>query len=553
MTTKRLALGFCLACGAACEPLSAQVFDFSKGVEGWKVHNYESRVSFCVTNVDNVSGFAAYVPGVKVPIAKGERPRHPDTAWGIQGLKIEATPGAGFSFTVKFRTTLDASKMSGSDEHSCFISFFGDDGEELPDYVPFALGPASNAWQTITVYGRIPDMAKSLRLQLGCDMPNIGPGDSIAISGAEFKWYPTGPSADCRVTIRDDGGVLVGGKPFFPIGIYGVKECDANGNDIRRAMRGLKEIGINLVHTYYFTANCTVRRFMDAAHEFGLKTWVPAGPSSQTFYEKGLLAERGHPSILAWYLGDDTGNYLSPAEIFRRHQICHTLDPDRITVQADYLHGRRSTRYLDYVNVTDAFLPEIYTVFVKEHTGGEVADVICDINTVKASARFRGAPNKSFWPIIQYFEGWRDWKRFPTAQELRAMTFAAIVHGGRGLTYYIYGDSKTKRADGWWGHGVTHTPEHWKIFSAVTREVAALHDDIAARDAAVQPTVRIVSGPERDIRGNKSVQCLLKETGLLLAVNSSTKDVVAGVSLPGGRDATFKLEPFGVLVEKNFK
>ena len=133
------------------------------------------------------------------------------------------------------------------------------------------------------------------------------------------------------------------------------------------------------------------------------------------------------------------------------------------------------------------------------------------------------------------------------------MTFAAIVHGGRGLTYYIYGDSKTKPANGWWGHGVTHTPEHWKIFSAVTREVSALHDDIASRDASVQPAVKIVSGPERDIRGNKSVQCLLKETGLLLGVNSSTNEVSVEVSLAGGHSAAYTLEPFGVLVEKNFR
>ena len=544
---------FGIACAVSLQSFADEVFDFSKCAEGWKRSNYENRVSFCVTNIDDVVGFAAYVPGVKVAIPKGQRPKHPDTAWGMRGPKVDVESGAGFSFTIKFRTTMNASKMSGADDHSCFIAFFDENGEELSDYVPFALGPESDAWQTVTVYGRVPEKAKSLQLNIGCDVPNIGPGDSIVFAKAAFKWYPAGPSADCRVTIRDDGGVLVGGKPFFPIGIYGVRECDANGNDIREAMRSLKEIGINLVHTYYFSQSCPVRRFMDAAHEFGLKTWVPAGSSSQTFYEKSLLAERGHPSILAWYIGDDTGNHISPAEIFRRHQLCHTLDPYRITVQADYLHGRRSTRYLDYVNVTDAFLPEIYTVFVKEHTGGEVADVICDINTVKASARFRGAPNKSFWPIIQYFEGWRDWKRFPTAQELRAMTFAAIVHGGRGLTYYIYGDSKTKPANGWWGHGVTHTPEHWKIFSAVTREVSALHDDIASRDAAVQPTVKIVSGPERDIRGNRSVQCLLKKTGLLLGVNSSTNEVSVEVSLADGHRATYKLEPFGVLIERNFK
>ena len=551
MAIKKVAMGICLVCGAVSEPLSAQVFDFSKGAEGWNIHNYESRVSFCITNVDGVAGFAAYVPGVKVPVPKGTRPKHPDTAWGIHGSKVEVSPGSGFSFTLKFFTTLNASKMSGADDHSCFISFFGEDGGELPDYVPFALGPESNAWQNVTVYGRIPDKAKYLKLHIGCDVPNIGPGDSIVLSKAEFKWYPAGPCSDCRVTMRDDGGVLVGGKPFFPIGVYGVRECEANGNDMRQAMRDLKEIGINLVHTYYVSRNGTLQKFMDAAHEAGLKTWVPAGQSNKEFLEANILSDRHHPSILAWYLGDDTGNYLTPTEIFRRHEICHALDPDRITVQADYLHGRRSTRYLDYVNVTDAFLPEIYTVFVKEHTGGEVADVLCDINTVKACNRMKGSPNRSFWPIIQYFEGWRDWKRFPDAKELRAMTFAAIVGGGKGVTYYIYSDSKTKRPNGWWGYGVTHTPEHWATFSRVIREISSMEKDLAARDAEVQPKVEIVSGPKKNIRGIASVNVLLKETGLLMALNSSTNQVVAEVKLPGiDKSKTLTLEPFGVAVER---
>ena len=540
-----------IACVASMQSFADEVFDFSKCAEAWKRSNYENRVSFCVTNIDDVVGFAAYVPGVKVPIPKGQRPKHPDTAWGMRGPKVNVESGAGFAFTIKFRTTMNASKMSGADDHSCFIAFFDENGEELADYVPFALGPESNAWQTVTVFGRVPEKAKSLRLNIGCDVPNIGPGDSIVFAKATFKWYPAGPSADCRVTMRDDGGVLVGGKPFFPIGIYGVRECDANGNDMRQAMRDLKGIGINLVHTYYVSRNGTLQKFMDAAHEFGLKTWVPAGQSNKEFLEANILSDRHHPSILAWYLGDDTGNYLSASEIFRRHEVCHALDPDRITVQADYLHGRRSTRYLDYVNVTDAFLPEIYTVFVKEHTGGEVADVLCDINTVKACNRMKGSPNRSFWPIIQYFEGWRDWKRFPDAKELRAMTFAAIVGGGKGVTYYIYSDSKTKRPNGWWGLGVTHTPEHWATFSKVIREISAIEKDLAARDAKVQPTVDVVSGPKKNIRGTASVNILLKETGLLMALNSSTNQVVAELKMPGcGKVKTLTLEPFGVAVER---
>ena len=131
------------------------------------------------------------------------------------------------------------------------------------------------------------------------------------------------------------------------------------------------------------------------------------------------------------------------------------------------------------------------------------------------------------------------------------MTFAAIVGGGKGVTYYIYSDSKTKRPNGWWGLGVTHTPEHWATFSKVIREISAIEKDLAARDAKVQPTVDVVSGPKKNIRGTASVNILLKETGLLMALNSSTNQVVAELKMPGcGKVKTLTLEPFGVAVER---
>ena len=536
---------------APVDTATSQVFDFSHGHGDWKLYNYESRVSFCVTNIDGVSGFAAYVPGVKMPVEKGKRVKVDHTAWGIHGPFLDAAPGQGFSLALRLRSTVAAQKASGSDHATSYVSFFDGDGIELESYFPILLPAPTNAWQTVDVYGRIPDGAKKFRINVGLDRPNMVPGDSFVLANIVLTLYPAGPPAHCRVTLRDDGGVMVGGKPFFPIGVFDVGKDVWSSNELQVAMRSLKEIGVNLVQTYYVSRNGTLRRFMDAAHAAGLKTWVPAGESNAVFKEKYILAERWHPSILGWYLGDDTATGLSAAEIFRRHEVCHSLDPDRITLQADYLNGRRSSRYFPYVNMTDVFLPEIYTVYMIKQSGREVPDVICDIKTVKSALYQKGVPNKSFWPIIQYFQGWREWHRFPTLQELRAMTFEAIVCGGRGVTFYTYSDSK-KRPD-WWGYGMSHSPENWATFSKVVREVASLQSHLSARDAAKQPCINVVSGPKHDICGYRSVHGLLKETGLFMAVNSSTNDIVAEVSLPeNGRRETLTIEPYGVIV-KNFK
>ena len=63
--------------------------------------------------------------------------------------------------------------------------------------------------------------------------------------------------------------------------------------------------------------------------------------------------------------------------------------------------------------------------------------------------------------------------------------------------------------------------------------------------------MKIVSGPKKNIRGTASVNVLLKETGLLMALNSSTNQVVAEVEFAGcGKRKTLALEPFGVAVER---
>ena len=84
-----------------------------------------------------------------------------------------------------------------------------------------------------------------------------------------FRGEP--PQGVPHVTLRDDGVTLVDGKPFFPVGIYGVMKREYNGFDFDRGLRELAAGGFNLVHSY--TAGRT-KEFLDAAHKYGLKTWT---------------------------------------------------------------------------------------------------------------------------------------------------------------------------------------------------------------------------------------------------------------------------------------
>jgi len=155
--------------------------------------------------------------------------------------------------------------------------------------------------------------------------------------------------------------------------------------------------------------------------------------------------------------------------------------------------------------------------------------VIRDMKTIQADLAAHGNPTKTIWPIIQYFDGWTGWKRFPTYDELHAMSFLAIIHGGNGITWYTYGG---------WGnnHGVTETPEIWANICKVATELKSLEHVFMEPKCAQPNAPEIVSGPAKDKLGYDSISCLLKKSGgrqYLICASSSEEKVEARFAIDG--------------------
>ena len=213
-----------------------------------------------------------------------------------------------------------------------------------------------------------------------------------------------------------------------------------------------------------------------------------------------------------------------------------SLDPTRLTTQADGVHAASAvSNYQDYVLGTDTFLPEIYPVRTVEAKSAEecVAQVIVDMKRCHADiARVGGAP-RGLWPIIQYFQGW-GWQRFPTFDELNAMSFASIIHGANGITWYTYGglvDPKNNR----YNYGITTTPERWQNMATVATRIRDLSPVLLERTGEQPPAPEVLEGPKQDKLGNDSVSVLLKcheNSAYLLCVNSSPEPVKVRFTLP---------------------
>lgn len=344
-----------------------------------------------------------------------------------------------------------------------------------------------------------------------------------------------------QVTLRDDGMTLIDGKPFFPVGIYGVWKCDFNRNDFDNCMKGLKDAGFNLIHTYYRVNDVPEgEEFFAAGRKYGLKFWFNGrDPFNRHLHRKHIK----NPDIIVWYTGDDTSSHTTPAKLLDVHDGLKAVDGTRLTGQADGAGAyKKVTNYRDFVLSSDIFMAEIYPVNKDTQLDREksVAEVINDMKSCLSDiAVSRSLSPRAVWAIIQYFEGWSGWKRFPEENELRAMSYAALIHGAKGIIWYTYGknsynpEKKIKKG----GYGVNSTPERWRIMTSVSREISRLIPILTERTPEQQPaTPTVVKGPTQDYYGNPSVTGLLKKHNgkrYLFVVNAVRKPVTAQFFLPG--------------------
>lgn len=344
------------------------------------------------------------------------------------------------------------------------------------------------------------------------------------------------------VRLRDDGVLLVEGKPFFPIGAYNVRPSPFDGYDIDRAIRSLKEAGFNTVQTYFVADRPD---YLAALRKYGMKTFA------DTYGERKRTIDvaRHNPDIIAWYIGDDTAQHFKHWQFFNREDSVKSVDTTRPTCQADVIHWDSPIdNYENYAAATDIFLPEIYPVMEKTRKTNNtcVAKVIQSMKRIARDNRNKGGERvHAVWPIIQNFCGWDAWHRYPDPDEEYAMTFASIIHGAKGITWYAYSGGWKPDKEKYSGYGFTMTEKSWTVASNLSHRISALAPVLLERDGIQPPNPAVVSGPRRDALGNPSVTGLLKKHNgetYYLCVNSADTQVTATlpVKVKGAAEVLFE-------------
>jgi hypothetical protein len=335
-----------------------------------------------------------------------------------------------------------------------------------------------------------------------------------------------------RIALRDDGMAIVDGKPFFPIGMYAVSPYGFNGFSFDKALGDLKAAGLNFVHSYGHRFD---PRLFEAAEKHGMLQWTSGhGAYDQKYADWFMSTGRTDRTVLSWYIGDDTSMHMSPGQLFDRDEAVKMVDPWRITCQADGVRaGAAKSNYQHYLNYTDVFLPELYPIdgFKDERC---VAEICQAMNRCREDIRRYGDGRpKALWPILQCFHG-KGWRRYPTAEEMYAMSFAALVHGGNGITWFKYGaDIGEEKAT---YSGMFRTPADWAAMTNITRRISSLAPVLLERSGKQPAVPLVVEGPASDPLGQPAVTMLLKRhkgSVYVIAVNAADKPVRASFNLKG--------------------
>ena len=219
-----------------------------------------------------------------------------------------------------------------------------------------------------------------------------------------------------------------------------------------------------------------------------------------------------NPGLAGWYTADERP--VGQAErVFGQYSILRQSDPDGVTFIAQN-KIRELTRWRDAVDVMGV---DPYPIFnIPEGKRSPLQKVTGWVNWAQAAV-YRSRP---VWGVIQFFKFGAN-GHWPTYDELRTMSYMAVVAGAKGLFYWSYGAgalSLVKDPD--------LREEYWQRLVRVTEEIKSLEPALISPDA---PHIITSYSPAESIR------VLAKQVGdtrYIIAVNNTAE---AGVT------ATFTL------------
>lgn len=310
----------------------------------------------------------------------------------------------------------------------------------------------------------LPDGNYSLRAEV------LENGKPVAVAEKFFGKFAPLKKPEICAEIRN-GVMHVDGRPHFPIGLWFGARWDKYQDLSERDLADIADKGFTAIlpawpffkeelvaygetakraasdiETRLKVAASTpfnMGELLDMAHSSKLQVifYMPYFWRTETLDDEQvriggeiIRKYRNHPAILCWNSNDETDGWTAlNRETYRLYK---ELDPWR-PVYLNLIHAVPSNRDAADILSTDPY-PIGKTPITKVSVYGDVLN-----------AALRAQPSKSAWLVLQLFGSPHEkWPRCPTPVEERCMTFLALNHGVKGLTYFIYHPQVTRLEGG---------------------------------------------------------------------------------------------------------
>ena len=334
--------------------------------------------------------------------------------------------------------------------------------------------------------------------------------------------HPAPPGTE--IILDREGICYVDGEPFLPLGLYHVSEPVADLVTRQNQATGLPPLTLEAmlddVRSKGF--NCFVRgwgmpgrEFMDLAHERGLKFMPEIGGWAEEKVREAVRSARDHPALLRWYSVDEPAG----------ERLKRSLDVRNVFTEEDPHHPvgaalNNPALFARAARALDVLMPDPYPI---ERVPISMVSIHAD------QAEQARDPGQALWVVPQAFGVHNRWRE-PTSEELRNMTYQAIVSGARGLVWYAYytteshedfGMPRNPKRKQWW---YPETPL-WDYHGELNAELVGLKDAILA------------PGGERLETSDEAVRALHRKTPdrhVVFAVNVERESHEVEVTLPEG-------------------
>jgi hypothetical protein len=277
---------------------------------------------------------------------------------------------------------------------------------------------------------------------------------------AFMQWERMGVSSNTDVTakkvwVRADGTLIVNQKPFFPFGLYHVS-WDATAKDRSRHLQEIAGAGFNLIHASAPRMQ-DYGAFLDQAKQLGIYVISEHNADGLIDFVKAF---HNKPAVLGWKLADDVDIYkdgkgYTPDQIMALHYRVKQVDPEHIT----YIAGAIDQRIAEFVNTADAISATAYPVGHAEKQ--PISWSYHMVSTVHRAAD----KHHLIAAALQAFRWPEPGAPMPTPEEVRNLTYQAVLGGAKGILYYTYYDEAWNLRD---------HPTLWQGLKSLVPEIKAI-------------------------------------------------------------------------------